>query len=84
MGSYLTLYAKEFFDSNKYEIIAVGRKETNFFNKYGIKYYSVDMSKSNEFEKLPKENIHAVMLLAATIPSYMSEYNPMNYIQSIL
>lgn len=81
VGSYLTLWAKEFF-KDRYNIIAVGRRQTNFFDKYGIKYYSVDISKSEDFEKLPVDNIHAVMFLAACIPSYMAEYNPMNYIQS--
>lgn len=82
VGSYLTLYAKDFFDKNEYNIIAVGRRETNFFKQYGIDYYSVDIAKSEDFEKLPTDNIHAVMLLAATIPSYMSDYNPMKYMQS--
>lgn len=82
VGSYLTLYAKEFFDKEEYEVIAVGRRNTDFFDKQGIKYYQVDMARSEDFDKLPKDDVYAVMLLAATIPSYMSEYNPMNYIQS--
>ena len=80
-GSYLTLYAKKYF-AGKYNIIAVGRKKTDFFKQYGIDYYSLDISQSENFKQLPTENIHAVMLLAATIPSYMSDYNPFQYIQS--
>ena len=82
VGSYLTLYAKKFFNQDEYNIIAVGRKNTNFFEKHDIDYYSVDISKTEDFDKLPQENVYAVILLAATIPSYMSDYNPMSYMQS--
>lgn len=81
-GSYLTLYAKKFFNSNEYNIIAVGRRKTDFFDAYGIPYHSVDMSRQEDFAQLPQKDIHTVMLLAATIPSYMADYNPMSYIQS--
>lgn len=81
VGSYLTLWAKEYF-AGRYNIIAVGRRKTDFFDKYGIPYFSVDISNSDDFKKLPTENIYAVMNLAAVIPSYMSEYDPMKYIKS--
>lgn len=42
----------------------------------GVKYFSVDITKEEEFEKLPEENIYAVLFLATEVPSYMSEYNP--------
>ena len=82
VGSYLTKYAIEFFNKEDFEIIAIGRRKTDFFKKMGIEYYSVDISKKEEFEKLPKEDVFAVLLLAAEIPSYMSEYNPEKYVQS--
>lgn len=82
VGSYLTKYASEYFDKKEYEIIAVGRRKTGFFDKMGIKYYSVDISKQEDFEKLPTEDIYAVMFLAAEIPSYMSEYDAQKYINS--
>lgn len=80
VGSYLTKYAIEFFNKEDFEIIAIGRRKTDFFKKMGIEYYSVDISKKEEFEKLPKEDVFAVLLLAAEIPSYMSEYNPEKYV----
>lgn len=82
VGSYLTKYCTEYFNGNEYEIIAVGRRKTDFFNKMGIKYYSVDITNEEDFEQLPTENIHAVMLLAAQIPSYMEGYKPAEYIKS--
>lgn len=82
VGSYVTLYARDFFKKNDFNIIAVGRRQTDFFKKYDIDYYSVDITKSDEFDKLPTENIHAVIFLAATIPSYMANYDPMKYMQT--
>ncbi|MGL4876032.1 MAG: NAD-dependent epimerase/dehydratase family protein, partial [Clostridium sp.] len=58
-GAYLTEYLVE--KLKNFEIIAVGRKETKFFTlKYNIKYFSVDIRKKEEFEKLPIEDIYAV------------------------
>lgn len=84
VGSYLTLYALNFFDSEKFEVIASGRRKTDFWTKQGVSYYSVDLTKEKEFDKLTKENIHAVMLLSAEIPSYMNDYNPRKYVDSIV
>lgn len=80
VGSYLTRYCSDFFNENDFEIIAVGSRETNTFDAYNIKYISVDITNSADFEKLPTNNIYAVMLLAAKIPSYMDEYDPHEYL----
>ncbi len=84
VGSYLLKYALEYFDSNEYEIIASGRRQTDFFTKRGIEYYSVDITKEEDFSKLPTYNVYAVMLLSAQIPSYMQGYEPKKYIDSII
>lgn len=84
VGSYLTKYAHEFFDPNEYEVIAVGRRQTGVFENMGISYRSVDITKPEDFDVLPSEDVHAVMLLAAQIPSYMNEYNPKLYLDSIV
>lgn len=82
VGSYVWKYALDFFDKDQYEVIASGRRETDFFKKQGYPYFSVDLSKSEDFEKLPQENVYAVIYLAAQIPSYMKGYQPEKYIQS--
>ncbi|NFO11346.1 NAD(P)-dependent oxidoreductase [Clostridium botulinum] len=82
VGSYLTKYCLDYFDKSEYEIIASGRRKTDFFTKRGIKYYSVDVTKEEDFKKLPTEDVHAVLLLAAQIPSYMNGYKPKEYIDS--
>lgn len=83
-GSFLTDYALNFFNNENYEIIASGRRQTDYFEKRGILYYSVDVTKPEDFKKLPTENIYAVMLLSAQIPSYMDEYDGRKYVESII
>lgn len=83
-GSYLTLYALNFFDKDKYEVIASGRRKTDFWTKQGVPYYSVDVTKPEDFEQLPTENVHAVLLLSAQIPSYMDVYDSKKYLDSIV
>ena len=82
VGSYVWKYAREYFDPTEYEVIASGMRETDFFEKLGAPYYSVDMSDEASFEKLPKEDVYAVINLAAQIPSYMKGYQPEKYVRS--
>lgn len=82
VGSYVWKYAKEFFDTEQYEVIAVGRRKTDFFTKHNSIYHSVDLSKKEDFDILPQTDVHAVIYLAAQIPSYMECYQPDSYIQS--
>ena len=82
VGSYVLKYANEFFDKKEYEVIASGRRETSFFERMGIKYYSVDISRKEDFEKLPQKDVYAIIYLAAQIPSYMEGYHPERYIHS--
>lgn len=81
VGSYVHKYACEYF-KGQYDVIASGRRKTDFFEKRGMSYYSVDISKKAEFEKLPKEDVHAVIYLAAEIPAYMDGYEPAKYLES--
>lgn len=82
VGSYVLKYAREYFDTKEYEVIASGRRKTDFFEKRGIPYYSVDLTKAEDFDVLPQEDVYAVIYLAAEIPSYMDDYQPDKYIKS--
>ena len=81
VGSYVHKYACEYFEG-RYEVIASGHRRTDFFEKQGKKYVSVDISRAEEFAKLPQEDVYAVIDLAAQIPSYMKGYKPERYVQS--
>ena len=80
-GMYITDY---FVNQAKgaYEVIAVGRRKTDFFAKYGIAYYSVDITKTEDFEKLPQKDVHAVIYTAAMMPGRMQGYEPMLYLET--
>ena len=82
VGSYVTKYASEFFYKKDYEIIASGRRNTDVFDQFGVKYVSVDMLNKQDFDKLPQYDVYAVILLAATIPSYMSNYSGEAYLNT--
>ena len=80
LGAYITIYLK----SVGYDVIAVGhRKDDNgFFASRGMKYYSVDITKPEEFEQLPTENIYCVAHFAGELPSRYS-FHASDLVQSI-
>ena len=69
-----------------YEVIAVGHRkfDNGFFTQYGIEYISMDISKADEFIKLPQENVYAVLNLAGALPARMEGYHPQQYIDTIV
>jgi UDP-glucose 4-epimerase len=81
-GAYLTEYCIEKLDKNEFEVIAVGRRKTDFFDRYGIKYFQVDITEKTHFDQLPKDNIYAVINLSAVLPAYMEGYKPEEYLQT--
>ena len=76
VGNYVLLYANRFFQGTEYEVIASGRRKTDFFDSMGIPYYSADISKEEEFEKLPQEDVYAVIHLAAQLPTKSDGQDP--------
>lgn len=82
VGSYLVKYASEFFAGTDYEVIASGRRKTNIFDEFGVEYIDIDIMCPMDFEKLPLDDVHAVIMLAAVIPSYMSNYSAGTYLNT--
>lgn len=81
IGMYITDY---FCDKAKeeYEVVAVGRRQTDFFEAYGISYYSIDVSRAEAFDVLPQKDVHAVIYTAAMMPGRMNGYHPMQYLET--
>lgn len=75
------VYLSDYLRSYNYNIIAVGKRKTDngFFSELGIKYLSLDITKPEQFNNLPQENIFAVIHLASIMPARMEGYNPMTY-----
>ncbi len=82
IGAYFVDYCKQNIDSSKYEIVAVGRKDTKFFKEQGINYVKVDICRSSDFDRLPIDDIYAVVNLAGLLPAYLSEYDPFKYVET--
>ena len=79
-GAYLTEDLVNRLPAGEYEVFAAGHRKTDFFDRYGIGYASVDMSDAATLDALPGEGVYAVVLLAGLLPAYMSGYEPSRYI----
>ncbi len=80
IGAYFIDYCKEHLDPEQYKLIAVGRKQTSFFEHAGIEYRRVDICDEKGFDELDTEDIYAVVHLAWILPAYYKEYDPQVYI----
>lgn len=76
VGTYVLDYAVKFFKGTEYEVIASGRRKTDFFSKMHVPYYSLDLSDYNNFSILPKKDVYAVILLSAQLPTKSDGQNP--------
>ena len=82
-GVYLVDYFYNNLPRNEYEIIAVGRRTTDFFaNQYGIEYISMDVSKQDEFDKLPKDDVYAVYITFAQLPTHEEYVSPHRFVDT--
>lgn len=79
-GAYLVDDFCSSLNRGEYEVVAAGRRSTDFFERYGIDYVSVDISDPSTLEALPKNDVFAVVLLAGILPAYMSGYEPSRYL----
>lgn len=81
LGAYISLH----FHSKGWKVIAVSRRnnDNGFFKDYGIPYYSVDITKTSDFSKLPTK-VDVVAHFAGDLPASMKGYNGEKYIDSII
>lgn len=82
VGSYMVKYLQEQFCGTEYEVIASGQRKTDVFSAMSVSYVSVDITRPADFDALPSSDVYAVILLAATIPSYMDVYQANKYLQT--
>lgn len=82
LGVHIVVYLK----NSGYDVIAVGHRKSDngFFSDYGVNYYSLDISNSNDFHKLPQEDVFAVLHFAGALPASMQGYNADLYVSSII
>lgn len=53
--------------------------DSKFYSDKGVSYAKLDISIEADFEKLPKENVEAVILLAGLLPANLTVYDPKDY-----
>ena len=65
-----------------FDVFATGRRNVNslYYRDKGIGSASVDITKYEEFSKLPQDEVFAVVQIAGLMPSRMVGYNATNYI----
>lgn len=78
-GRYFVEYFRNNYVGDEYEIVAVGTRATDVFDSMNIKYYQVDISCKDDFNKLPRD-IFGVVDLAGIMPARMKGYDPQRYI----
>jgi UDP-glucose 4-epimerase len=69
-----------------YDVLAVGhsKNDNGFFSDYNIEYTTIDISKQEEFGKLPQYGIWAILHFAGALPAGMRGYNGGIYVSSIV
>ena len=69
-----------------YDVIAVGhsRPDHGFYAERDIEYMTFDIADKSAFERLPQENVWAVLNFAGVLPAIMEGFNGDLYISSVL
>lgn len=80
LGMYFIDHLMQNLDYENYEIIATGTKKEYPFDFYKGEYVQLDITNKSDFEKLPKENVHAVVDFAGLLPAYLEKDDPQKYI----
>jgi len=77
-GTYLTKYLSD----NNYSVCATGNspRDSDHFNLPNVSYLSLDITRKEQFSKLPTEQFDCVVLLAGLMPARMEGYDPLPYV----
>lgn len=81
-GVYTVDYFSKNLDPSEYEVVASGRRDTDYYTKRGFKYCRCNIENPADFGELPTENVYAIVHLAAMLPSHMEGYHPEKYIDA--
>ncbi|SKA62390.1 UDP-glucose 4-epimerase [Succinivibrio dextrinosolvens DSM 3072] len=81
IGVYLVDYLSRVL-SYEYELIAVGRRYTEFCHNNSVKFICCDITKPEDFDKLPSKDIYAVINLSGVLPAYSSKIQTYKYVDT--
>lgn len=80
LGMYLIDYLNSNLDFSKYDLIATGRKnEYPYILKNG-NYIQLDITKKEDFNNLPNQNVFAIVDFAGILPAYSNQVSNEKYI----
>lgn len=82
IGVYLVDYLTRALNCNEYEVIAVGRRETDYFSRQGICYIKCDITNRDDFDALPTDNVYAVINTTGLLPAYTQNLDPFEYVDT--
>lgn len=70
-SSFIGVHTVDEFLKNDCEVIVTGRnnKYREYYERKGVNYINLDLRSDEDFEKLPKENVEGVILLAGLLPA---------------
>ena len=82
LGTHIAVHMKKC----GYDVIAVGhsRPDNGFYAERGIKYMTFNIADKASFERLPQENVWAVLNFAGALPAVMEGFNGDLYISSVI
>ncbi len=79
LGTYFVDWCCSRLDRSQFELIAVGTRETDFFDSMGVPYRRVDVRRQEDFSVLPLEDVYAVVHMAGLLPAYFRDNDPLGY-----
>ena len=79
LGMYFIDYLMSHLDLTKFEIVATGTKKEYPYDFYKGTYYQLNIINKSDFNKLPTDNVHAVVDFAGVLPAYSSSITAVSY-----
>ena len=76
LGMYFIDHLLNNLNMEQYEIIATGTKKEYPYEFYKGKYIQLDITCEEDFNKLPKDNVYAVVDFAGILTAYLKQDNP--------
>ncbi|MFR5828364.1 MAG: glycosyltransferase [Adlercreutzia equolifaciens] len=73
LGLYLVDHLSHLLPTDEWEVIASGRSDIAFFNRYAplVRYVQADITGEKSFAALPQQDVYAVVHFAGALPAYM-------------
>ena len=84
LGLYLVDYLANILSADEWEVVASGRSDIAFFDRYAplVRYVRADITDEESLAALPQEDVYAVVHFAGALPAYMEGYDPRRYVDA--